>query len=57
MNYSKRTEPSRSLFDPNKETQHQWTNSASTDLRAKFQALKVEARLSANVAPIRRKAK
>jgi hypothetical protein len=52
---AKQTLPSRRLNDPNKETQHIYTHSTKTDIRALFRALQVEARQSANVAQIRRK--
>jgi hypothetical protein len=48
--------PSRSLFDPDKATQLPWTAAVSTDLRAKFLALKREKvqKAAANVTQIKR---
>jgi hypothetical protein len=47
---------SRSLFDPDKATQLPWTAAVSTDLRAKFLALKREKvqKAAANVTQIKR---
>lgn len=53
---AKVTYPTKSLFDPKKESQHQWTSSVSTDIRARFERMRRE-RIQAqsqNVAPIRK---
>jgi hypothetical protein len=57
---AKVTLPSRLLFDPKKESQHQWTSSVNTDIRARFEAMRRAARIqsqSPNVALIRRNQK
>jgi hypothetical protein len=54
---AKRTEPSRRLFDPSKETQHAWTSSAATDLKARFEQIRRAMQKAPSVALVRKAAK
>lgn len=53
----RRTEPTKSLFDPSEETRLEYVPAAQCDIRARFEAIKAElaAKAVGNVQPLKRK--
>jgi hypothetical protein len=55
MSEQKKTLPTRSLFDPDRETQLPWTSGLNTDLKAKFEAIRRQMRQTKTVQLVRQK--